>query len=74
MTASCLKPSLNYSNVISRLREDKTLSAEKRDQNLIKPLIAAISVLFCIAIVPERATNLASICEKYNSFEACKVW
>ena len=74
MIASYLKPSLNSVNGVSRLRNDKRLLVQKKNQNLIKPLLASISFLLCIVLVPEKPTNLASICEKYNSSLACEVW
>ena len=74
MIASYLKPSLNSINRVNRLRNDKRLLVQKKNQNLRKPLLAAISFLLCIVIVPEKPTNLASICEKYNSSAACQVW
>ena len=74
MIASYLKPSLNSIHGVSRLRNDKRISLEKRDQSLLKPLFASICILLCIAFVPEKPTNLASICQKYNSTVACQVW
>tara|TARA_Y100001968_G_scaffold270076_1_gene261117 strand:+ start:238 stop:486 length:249 start_codon:yes stop_codon:yes gene_type:complete len=74
MIASYLKPSLNSTNGVSRLRNDKKVLAHKRKQQLIKPVIASICFLCCIGLVPEKPTNLASICEKYNSSVACQVW
>ena len=74
MIASYLKPSLNSIPKVRRLSKDKTLSIQKKNQNLIKPLIASICFLLCIIVVPEKPTNLASICEKYNSSVACQVW
>ena len=74
MISSCLKPSLNSSIGISRLRKNKRFSVQKNNQNLIKPLIASICFLICIVVVPEKPNNLASICEKYNSSHACQVW
>ena len=74
MIASYLKPSLNSANATSNLRNDKSLSVQKKHQNLIKPLLASICFLFCLIVVPEKPSNLASICEKYNSSVACQVW
>ena len=74
MIASYLKPSLNSVQGVSKLRNDKRLSLKKKNQNLIKPLLASICFLLCIAFVPEKPTNLASICQKYNSSAACQVW
>ena len=74
MIASYLKPSLNSVNGVSKLANDKKFSVQKKNQKLIKPLIASICFLLCIIIVPEKPTNLASICEKYNSSVACQVW
>ena len=74
MVASCLKPSLNSINGANRLSNDKRLSTKNKKQNLIKSIIASACVLFCIVLVPEKPTNLASICEKYNSSVACQVW
>ena len=74
MIASYLKPSLNSMNGASKLRNDKRISLQKNNQNLIKPLLASICFLFCILIVPEKSTNEASVCEKYNSSVACQVW
>ena len=74
MIASCLKPSLNSVNRVGRLRNDKKVLAYTKQQQLIKPLIASICFLCCIVFVPEKPTNLASICEKYNSSVACEVW
>ena len=74
MIASYLKPSLNSIHGVSVLRNEKRLSVQKKNQNLIKPLLASICFLLCIIIVPERPTNLASICEKYNPAPACQIW
>ena len=74
MIASYLKPSLNSVNGVIRLHNDKRLSIQKKNQKLIKPLLASICFLFCVLIVPEKPNNLASICEKYNSPVACQVW
>ncbi len=74
MIASYLKPSLDPANGTSKLRHHARLSGQNKDQSLIKPLIASIFFLLCIACVPERSSDLASICEKYNSPAACQVW
>ena len=74
MIASYLKPSVNSINGVNRLRNDKRLSVQQKNQNLIKPLLASICFLMCIALVPEKPTNLASMCEKYNTSLACQVW
>ncbi len=74
MIASSLKPSLNSVHRVSRLRNDKRLFEQKKKQNIIKPFIASICFLLCIAFVPEKPANLASICQKYNSSVACQVW
>ena len=74
MISSYLKPSLNSSNGIIKLRNSRKLSVQKRDQNLLKPIMASICFLICIAFVPEKPTNLASICEKYNPAPACQIW
>ncbi len=74
MVASYLKPSLNSINGLSSLSNDKRLLVQKKNQNLTKSLIASISFLICIALVPEKPANLASICEKYHSPVACQVW
>ena len=74
MIASCLKPSLNSVNGARKLIKHKRLSAQKKNQNLIKPLLASIFFLLCMIVVPEKPSDLASICEKYNSSLACQVW
>ncbi len=74
MIASYLKPSLNSIDGVSKLSNHKRLSVQKKNQNLIKPLFASTFLLFCIIVVPEKPSNLASICEKYNSSVACQVW
>ena len=74
MIASCLKPSLNSINGVSKLSNPKRLSLQKKNQTLIKPLLASALFLLCIFVVPENPPNLASTCEKYNSSRACQVW
>ena len=74
MIASSLKPSLNSVNGASKLRNYERLSGQNKNQSLIKPLIASICFLLCIAFVPEKSSKIASICEKYNSSDACQVW
>ncbi len=74
MIASYLKPSLNSVNGVSKLRKHERFSEQNRNQSLIKPLLASICFLLCIAFVPEKSSDLASICEKYNSSSACQVW
>ena len=36
--------------------------------------IALASLAFVSAFVPEKPHELASICEKYHSVNACRVW
>ena len=74
MIASYLKPSLNSVDGASKLRNHKRLYVDKKNQNLIKPFLASIFFLLCIIVVPEKPSDLASICEKYNSSYACQVW
>ena len=74
MIASYLKPSLNSMNGASKFCNHKRLSVQKRDQTLIKPLLASICFLLCIIMLPEKHSNVASVCEKYNSSLACQVW
>ena len=76
MVASFLKPSSGSLSLDSdrKLSNHKRLSLQKKNQNLIKPLLASIFLLLCIIVVPERPAEVASICEKYNSSTACQVW
>ena len=74
MIASYLKPSWNSINGASKFSNQKRLSVQKKNQNLIKPFLASIVFLLCITILPEKSSDLASICEKYNSSTACQVW
>ena len=74
MFATYLKPSLNSINAAGKLTNHKKLSVDKKNQNLIQPFLASIFFLLCILIVPEKSSNLASVCEKYNSSVACQVW
>ena len=74
MIASYLKPSLNTANAASKLKNHERLSLQKKNENLAKPLIASICFLLCIVALPQKHSNLASICEKYNSSVACQVW
>ena len=74
MIVSSLKPSLNSINSASKLSHHKRLSVQKKNPNLIKAMLASSLFLLCISVVPEKPSNLASICEKYNSSLACQVW
>ena len=76
MIASYLKPKVSSFSVDSnsKFNNHKRLSMQKKNQNLIKPLLASIFFLLCIIVVPEKPTKVASICEKYNSSVACQVW
>tara|TARA_B100000214_G_scaffold162083_1_gene116226 strand:- start:377 stop:601 length:225 start_codon:yes stop_codon:yes gene_type:complete len=74
MIASSFKPSLNSINGASKLRNHKRLSVKSKNQSMKKSLIASICFLFCIAFVPDKSSDLVSICEKYNSSVACQVW
>ncbi len=74
MIASSLKPSLNSINGASKLSKHKRLYVAKKNQNIIKPLFASSLFLLCMIVVPEKPSNIASICEKYNSSYACQVW
>ena len=76
MIASYLKPNSNSSDGIIRLKTSTSIkfSERKKNQNLSRSLIASLCFLMCIVFVPERATSLASICERYNSAMACQVW
>ena len=74
MTATSFKPSLNSINNASKLRNHESLSRQNKNQSLIKPIVASICFLLCVAFVPQKSSNLAFICEKYNSAVACQVW
>ena len=74
MIASYLKPSLNSAYGVTRLQNEKKLLVQKENQNFIKTFFASICVLLCIAFVPEKPSNLASICQKNHSSVACQVW
>ena len=74
MIASYLNPSLDSVNGASNLSNHKRLSVRKKNQNFVKPFLASIFFLLCIIAVPEKQSNVASICEKYNSSYACQVW
>ena len=74
MIASYLKPSLNSINGASKLSNQKRLSVQKKNPNFIKPFLASMFFFLCILVVPEKPSNLASVCEKYNSSLACQVW
>ena len=74
MIASYLKPSLNSTNVARKLSNHKKLFLEKKNQNMVKPLLVSILFLLSIVALPEKPSNVASICEKYNSSLACQVW
>tara|TARA_B100001113_G_scaffold301537_1_gene260622 strand:+ start:226 stop:474 length:249 start_codon:yes stop_codon:yes gene_type:complete len=74
MIASYLKPSLNSINGPNKLSNHRRLGLQKKNQNLIKPLLASIFFLLCMIVVPEKPSNIASVCEKYNSSFACQVW
>ena len=74
MIASSFKPSLNSTNGGSKLRNRERLVLQKKNQSLIKSFIASICFLLCILCIPEKPSNLTSICEKYNSSLACQVW
>ena len=74
MIASYLKPSVNSINGANKLSNDKRFCVQKKNHIFIKPLLASIFFLLCIVVVPEKPSDLASICEKYNSSLACQVW
>ena len=74
MIASYLQPSLNSLNGASKLSKHKRLTVKRKNQNLIKPLLSSIFLILCTIVVPEKPSNLASVCEKYNSSLACQVW
>ena len=74
MIASYLKPSLNSANGARKLRNYKRISEQEKNQIIVKPLLASVCFLFCIILLPEKPSNLSSICEKYNSSVACQVW
>tara|TARA_Y100001968_G_scaffold226914_1_gene209653 strand:- start:578 stop:802 length:225 start_codon:yes stop_codon:yes gene_type:complete len=74
MIASSFKPSLNSVNGASKLKNHESFSGQSKKQTFLKPLFASICFLLCIAFVPEKSSNLASVCEKYNSSVACQVW
>ena len=74
MSASYLKPSLNSINGASKLSNLKRLSVQKKNPNIIKPVLGSILFLLCIIVVPEKSSNIASTCEKYYSSLACQVW
>ena len=74
MIASYLKPSLNSINSASKFSKHKRLSVHRKNQSLTKSFLVSIFFLLCMTVVPEKPSNLASICEKYNSSLACQVW
>ncbi len=74
MIASYLKPSLNCANGAKKLRNHQRVSVQGKNQIIIKPLLSSICFLLCVTLVPEKPSNLPSICEKYNSSVACQVW
>ena len=74
MIASYLKPSLNSINGGHKFTDKKRSFLQKKNQNFIKPLIASICFPLCVGFVPQKTSNLGSICEKYNSSVACQVW
>ncbi len=74
MSASYLQPSLNSMNGRNKFCKHKILCVIKRNQNLVRSSLALVFSLLCIVIVPENHSNLASVCEKYNSSVACQVW
>ena len=74
MIASSLKPSLNSTHGARKLSNHKTLYEQTKNQNLIKPFLMSTLFLFCVFVIPEKPSNVASICEKYNSSAACQVW
>ena len=74
MIASYLKPSFNSIDGAIKSSKHKRLYLEKKNKNLIKCMFAAIFFFLCIIVVPEKPSDFASICEKYNSSVACQVW
>ena len=74
MIASYLQPSLNSINGASKLTNHRRLALQKKNQNLVQLLLASIFFLLCIVVVPDKSSNLSSVCEKYNSSLACQVW
>lgn len=76
MIASYLKSSVSSFSVDSdnKLNNHRTVSLQKKNHKLIKPLFASIFLLLCIILVPQKPPEVASICEKYNSSAACQVW
>ena len=74
MIASYLKPSLNSMNGSRKLSNHKRSYVQKKNQNWIEPLLASMFFLLCLIVVPEKPSNVASVCEKYNSSLACQVW
>ena len=74
MIASYLKPSLDLREELILSKKKRRVSVQKKNQDLIKPLLVSMCFLICIVVVPERPSELASICEKYNSSVACEVW
>ncbi len=74
MIASYLKTNSNSSDGIIRLSTSIKISERKKNQNITRALMASLCFLICIVFVPERATSVASICERYNSAMACQVW
>ena len=61
MIASYLKPSLNSTNVTRKLSNHKRFFLEKKNQNMVKPLLVSIFFLLSIVALPEKPSNLASI-------------
>tara|TARA_Y100001968_G_C18934762_1_gene515937 strand:+ start:171 stop:395 length:225 start_codon:yes stop_codon:yes gene_type:complete len=74
MIFSYLQPSLNSFHGASKSNKHRRLYVQKKNESLIKTLLASIFFLLCIVVVPEKPSHVASICEKYNSSVACQVW
>ncbi len=52
---------------------DDSLDDDKVSR-IFRVSIALICILFCVAFVPDQPGQLASICERHHSAEACQVW
>ena len=65
--------SVTSRSIVPRLEGVKVIAEFQRTFNFSFAMAFAC-LAFVTVLVPERPNQLASICEKYNSAIACRVW
>ena len=74
MVASYLDPHTSSSALIPSKDQINRFRSEHNLISIFKLAIAGCCLVSCIVFVPEEPIEMASICQRHNSINACEVW